>query len=83
MATTLHHWKNGATYDATNGVRKLAENLRLDADAVIHRVWELAESVPECFARAVQRPDLKTAVSEKRRQEAGGKKGASQKTEVP
>lgn len=34
--------------------RKLAEDLRLDADAVIHRVWELAESVPECFARAVE-----------------------------
>jgi AraC-like DNA-binding protein len=31
-------------------------------------------SVPECFARAVHRPDLKTAVSEKRRREAAGTK---------
>jgi AraC-like DNA-binding protein len=32
--------------------------------------------MPECFVRAATRPDLKTAVSEKRRQEAAGKKGA-------
>jgi AraC-like DNA-binding protein len=31
-----------------------------------------AALVPECFARAAQRPDLKTAVSEKRRQTAAG-----------
>jgi AraC-like DNA-binding protein len=30
--------------------------------------------VPECFARAAQRPDLKTAVSEKRRREEAGTK---------
>ena len=37
------------------------------------------KNVPECVLRAIQRPDLKTAVSEKRRLEAGGKKGPSQK----
>jgi transcriptional regulator GlxA family with amidase domain len=30
--------------------------------------------VPHCFVRAAQRPDLKTAVSEKRRREAGDRK---------
>ncbi len=33
--------------------------------------------MPECFLRAAHRPDLKTAVSEKRRREAGGKKGST------
>jgi transcriptional regulator GlxA family with amidase domain len=33
-------------------------------------------NVPECYLRALNRPDLKTAVSEKRRQEADGKKGS-------
>jgi AraC-like DNA-binding protein len=33
--------------------------------------------IPECFARAVQRPVLKTAVSEKRRAAAGGTKSSS------
>jgi transcriptional regulator GlxA family with amidase domain len=41
------------------------------------------KNVPECFLRALNRPDLKTAVSEKRRQEAAGKKASSKKTEVP
>jgi transcriptional regulator GlxA family with amidase domain len=40
------------------------------------------ESVPACFLRAAHRPDLTIAVSEKRRQEAGGTKG-SEETEVP
>jgi transcriptional regulator GlxA family with amidase domain len=38
--------------------------------------------VPECFVRAVQRPDLKSAVSEKRRRQAAGKKTAPTQ-EVP
>jgi AraC-like DNA-binding protein len=33
--------------------------------------------IPECFARAVQRPALKTAVSEKRRAAAGGTKSST------
>lgn len=40
------------------------------------------ESVPACILRAVHRPGLTIAVSEKRRQEAGGRKG-SEETEVP
>lgn len=40
------------------------------------------KNVPECYLRALNRPDLKTAVSEKRRQEAAGKKEPSE-TEVP
>jgi AraC-like DNA-binding protein len=35
--------------------------------------------IPECFARAVQRPDLKTAVSEKRRETAVGKNASELK----
>ncbi|MGQ4661453.1 helix-turn-helix domain-containing protein [Lysobacter sp. F6437] len=41
-----------------------------------------AERAPECIARAVHRPDLRTAVSEKRRREADGIK-TLQTTEVP
>ena len=36
------------------------------------------KNVPECYLRALNRPDLKTAVSEKRRQEAEGTKGPSE-----
>lgn len=38
--------------------------------------------VPECMVRAAHRPALKTAVSEKRREQAAGKK-ERQPTEVP
>ena len=41
------------------------------------------EWVPACFVSAARRPDLTIAVSEKRRQEAGGMVGASKETEVP
>jgi transcriptional regulator GlxA family with amidase domain len=40
------------------------------------------EGVPECIVRGAHRPDLKSAVSEKRRKMAAGKK-ALQSTEVP
>jgi transcriptional regulator GlxA family with amidase domain len=40
------------------------------------------EKVPHCFVRAAHRPHLKTAVSEKRRIEAGDT-GTSERTEVP
>ena len=40
------------------------------------------DQVPHCFVRAAHRPDLKIAVSEKRRTKAAGI-GASQKKEVP
>lgn len=39
-------------------------------------------NVPECYLRALNRPDLKSAVSEKRRRDAGGKKDFSE-TEDP
>lgn len=35
-------------------------------------------NVPECYLRASNRPDLKTAVSEKRRQEADAKKDSNE-----
>ncbi|HZZ35778.1 MAG TPA: helix-turn-helix domain-containing protein, partial [Caulobacteraceae bacterium] len=38
--------------------------------------------VPPCFLSAANRPDLRIAVSEKRRREAGAMNGASE-TEVP
>ena len=37
------------------------------------------KNVPECVLRAIQRPDLRTAVSEKRRRESGATKGPSEK----
>ena len=40
------------------------------------------ERVPACYASAAHRPDLTSAVSEKRRQEAGVTKDAPQKPEV-
>jgi AraC-like DNA-binding protein len=43
---------------------------------------ELAR-VPACVLRAAHRPDLKIAVSEKRRQDAGRSMNASQQKEVP
>lgn len=43
------------------------------------------DEVPHCFVRAAQRPNLKTAVSEKRRREAGGIDGpkATKGKELP
>jgi AraC-like DNA-binding protein len=41
------------------------------------------DRVPACYASAAHRPDLTIAVSEKRRRQAGAKKGPSQKPEVP
>ena len=40
------------------------------------------ERVPECFVSAAQRPDLRIAVSEKRRRAAGGTKTAPKTKEV-
>jgi len=40
------------------------------------------ERVPACYVSAAHRPDLTTAVSEKRRREAGVTKGAPRKPEV-
>ena len=46
-------------------------SLRARQQAVGHAL----DRVPHCFVRAAQRPDLKTAVSEKRRREAGDIEG--------
>src|SRR5437868_6252440 len=55
--------------------------LRVRARAEGHAL----DLVPHCFVRAAQRPDLKTAVSEKRRREAGDMEGgeADKGTEQP
>ena len=52
--------------------------LRARARAARHEL----ERVPACFVSAAQRPDLTIAVSEKRRQDAGGTSD-SEKAEVP
>jgi AraC-like DNA-binding protein len=39
--------------------------------------------VPHCFVRAAHRPDLKIAVSEKRRRVTNGKRGGSKRKEIP
>lgn len=41
------------------------------------------ERVPGCYLSAAHRPGLTIAVSEKRRQETGGRKDGSEETEVP
>jgi transcriptional regulator GlxA family with amidase domain len=41
------------------------------------------DRVPACYLIAAHRPDLKIAVSEKRRREAEAKTGAQDETEVP
>ncbi len=53
-------------------------DLRAREQAAPHEL----EQVPHCFVSAAHRPDLKIAVSEKRRQQAGDKNG-SEETEVP
>ncbi|WP_099653184.1 MULTISPECIES: helix-turn-helix transcriptional regulator [unclassified Rhodanobacter] len=52
--------------------------LRVRQQVALHE----RESIPECIVRAAHRPDLKSAVSEKRRSGAAGKKRL-QSTEVP
>jgi len=54
-------------------------DLRAQQKVILHEL----ERVPACFVSAAQRPDLTIAVSEKRRQEARGIKGASEEEEVP
>jgi transcriptional regulator GlxA family with amidase domain len=41
------------------------------------------DRVPHCFVAAAQRPDLRIAVSEKRRRKSGGKEDGSEEKEVP
>lgn len=53
--------------------------LRRREKAVPHALAE----VPHCFVRAAHRPNLKIAVSEKRRRGSNGKRRGSQRKEIP
>jgi transcriptional regulator GlxA family with amidase domain len=53
--------------------------LRVREKAAPHEL----ERVPACFTSAAHRPDLTTAVSEKRRQDADAINGSGEKKEVP
>jgi AraC-like DNA-binding protein len=53
--------------------------LRSREEAAAHAL----EMVPHCYVSAAHRPDLKTAVSEKRRLESDANRGGPQETEVP
>ena len=53
--------------------------VRAREQAIAHPLDE----VPHCFVRAAHRPNLKTAVSEKRRRESGDNGGGPDETEVP
>ena len=53
--------------------------LRGREQATLHEL----ERVPACFVSAARRPDLISAVSEKRRQEAADRLASDQTTEVP
>lgn len=65
----------GRTFRAVTGESPGASRARLQAAS------RAFDSVPGCFLRAAQRPDLTIAVSEKQRQEAGGRED-SEETEV-
>ena len=45
--------------------------------------WHQLDEVPHCFVSAAHRPNLKIAVSEKRRRESGDNGDGSNQTEVP
>lgn len=67
----------GRTFHDVTG--KSPGELRAREKAAPHQLAR----VPACFVSAAHRPDLTTAVSEKRRQDAGGSMGGSEETEVP
>ena len=73
-------WKSLGTFGRTfrDITGESPGDIRARQQAALHEL----ERVPACFVSAAQRPDLTIAVSEKRRQEAGGIKVPSKKTEV-
>jgi transcriptional regulator GlxA family with amidase domain len=73
-------WKSLGTFGRTfrDVTGESPSELRERQKAAPHAL----EQVPACYVGAAHRPDLTIAVSEKRRQEAGGIIG-SQQTEVP
>ena len=74
-------WNSLGTFGRTfrDIIGESPRDLRARARAEGHAL----EQVPHCFVRAAQRPDLKTAVSEKRRRDAGDREDgeASNETE--
>jgi len=58
---------------------KTPGEFRADDQAARHEL----ELVPHCFVSAARRPDLKIAVSEKRRQESGDNGDGSNQQEIP
>jgi transcriptional regulator GlxA family with amidase domain len=73
-------WKSLGTFGRTfhDITRESPSELRTREKAASHQL----ERVPPCFVSAAHRPDLKIAVSEKRRQETGDTM-SSETTEVP
>ena len=73
-------WKSLGTFGRTfrDVTGQSPGDLRAREKATPHDL----DSVPGCYVHAAHRPDLTIAVSEKRRQEAGGMKGADE-PEVP
>ena len=69
----------GRTFRDVTGESPTAFRARMAAEG------HALDQVPHCFVRAAQRPDLKTAVSEKRRREAGDReeKDAEEKGKSP
>jgi transcriptional regulator GlxA family with amidase domain len=70
-------WKSLGTFGRT--FRDITGESPGDIRARQQAAPHALERVPHCFVRAAQRPDLTIAVSEKRRQEAGGIKAPSKK----
>ena len=74
-------WKSLGTFGRTfrDVTGESPGEFRAREQAAAHEL----EWVPACFVSAARRPDLTIAVSEKRRQEAGGMVSGSKETEVP
>jgi len=70
-------WKSLGTFGRT--FRDITGESPGDIRARQQAATHALESVPHCFVRAAQRPDLTIAVSEKRRREAGAIKAPSKK----
>ena len=74
-------WNSLGTFGRT--FRDITGESPTDLRARARAEGHALEQVPHCFVRAAQRPDLKTAVSEKRRRETSARKDgeASNETE--
>jgi transcriptional regulator GlxA family with amidase domain len=74
-------WKSLGTFGRTfhDITGESPGDLRAREKAASHQL----DRVPACFLSAAHRPDLTTAVSEKRRQDAGDSMTGSKETEVP